>query len=95
MEVLSPSTAKNDRTIKKEIYRKVGIPEYWLIKWDMDEVEKNNRTLEIYVLNVKSDGDTEYTLHKRITDDNADELISLVTIPYLKIRFEELFSFPS
>lgn len=30
VEVLSPSTAKNDRTYKKEVYERYGVPEYWL-----------------------------------------------------------------
>ena len=29
-ETLSPSTAKRDRTEKKDIYEKVGVEEYWI-----------------------------------------------------------------
>ena len=31
VEVLSPSTAKDDRTRKKEVYEACGVPEYWLV----------------------------------------------------------------
>jgi len=31
VEVLSPSTAKNDRTHKKDVYSKCGVREYWLV----------------------------------------------------------------
>ncbi len=31
VEVLSPSTAKNDRTCKKDVYEQCGVPEYWLV----------------------------------------------------------------
>lgn len=31
VEVLSPGTAKNDRTHKKEVYAKCGVREYWLV----------------------------------------------------------------
>lgn len=31
VEVLSPSTAKNDRMYKKEAYEKYGVREYWLV----------------------------------------------------------------
>ena len=31
VEVLSPSTAKNDRGYKKDVYAKCGVREYWLI----------------------------------------------------------------
>ena len=31
VEILSPSTARNDRTLKKELYERSGVPEYWLV----------------------------------------------------------------
>ncbi len=31
VEVLSPTTAKNDRTHKKDVYEQCGVPEYWLV----------------------------------------------------------------
>ena len=31
IEVLSPSTAKNDRGYKKRVYGTCGIPEYWIV----------------------------------------------------------------
>lgn len=42
-EVLSPSTAKNDRGHKKDAYEKSGVREYWL-------VEPNSKTVEQYLL---------------------------------------------
>ena len=42
VEVLSPSTARRDRTIKREIYESSGVQEYWL-------VDIRNRTIEVYV----------------------------------------------
>ena len=47
LEVLSPSTAKYDRTEKKEIYRAEEIPEYWII--DMQK-----RVVEIYDLDYEN-----------------------------------------
>lgn len=41
VEVLSPSTAKNDKTLKKDIYAKYGVREYWLVH----PVEKS---IEVY-----------------------------------------------
>ena len=46
VEVLSPSTAKNDRGYKKDLYEKCGVKEYWIV----DPVP---RTIETYLL---SDG---------------------------------------
>lgn len=43
VEVLSPSTAKNDRYHKKEVYQRHGVREYWL-------VDPANRTIEQYFL---------------------------------------------
>lgn len=50
VEILSPSTAKNDKGYKKDLYEKSGIKEYWI-------VDPNMRSIEAYLL---SDG--KYTL---------------------------------
>ena len=42
VEVLSPSTAKNDKTIKKETYARYGVREYWL-------VEPTGKMIEVYL----------------------------------------------
>ena len=42
VEVLSPSTAKNDRLHKKAVYGTCGVREYWL-------VDPENRTIEQYL----------------------------------------------
>ena len=46
VEVLSPSTVKNDRGYKKDLYEKAGVREYWI-------VDPTIRTIEAYLL---SDG---------------------------------------
>ena len=43
VEVLSPSTMRNDRMHKKEVYQACGVREYWL-------VDPENRTIEQYLL---------------------------------------------
>lgn len=82
LEVLSPSTAKYDRTEKMEIYRSEEIPEYWII-----DIRK--RTIEIYDLDYKN-GEPEYFLVDTIAKDNANEL-HLVHFPHIKIDFNQLF----
>lgn len=42
VEVLSPSTAQNDRGHKKEVYAKYGVREYWIVSPD-------NKSVEIYL----------------------------------------------
>ena len=51
VEVLSPSTAKNDRTHKKDVYEQCGVLEYWLIS-------PSDKFIEVYWL----DGG-KYVLH--------------------------------
>jgi Uma2 family endonuclease len=43
VEVLSPSTYRNDRTIKKDLYCQFGVPEYWI-------VDPKNQAIEVYSL---------------------------------------------
>ncbi len=52
VEILSPSTAKNDRTRKKASYAAYGVPEYWI-------VDPFNQTLEQYVLQQPDSGQYE------------------------------------
>jgi len=39
-EVLSPSTAKRDRGIKRLFYQRVGVPEYWIVDLDARLIER-------------------------------------------------------
>lgn len=39
VEVLSPSTTKNDRGYKKELYEKSGVKEYWIVSTEMRSIE--------------------------------------------------------
>jgi len=48
IEILSPSTAKNDRLLKFNMYEKFGVKEYWIVEPDMKLVsvfvlQDNNR----------------------------------------------------
>ena len=42
IEILSPSTRKNDLSIKKDIYEKYGVKEYWLI-------DPAGETVDVYI----------------------------------------------
>ena len=82
LEVLSPSTAKYDKTEKKEIYRSEEIPEYWII--DMQK-----RIIEIYDLDYDG-GEPKYYLIDKVTESSGEE-IHLVHFPHIKIDFGQLF----
>ena len=45
VEVLSPSTYRNDRTVKKDLYCQFGVSEYWI-------VDPKNQAIEVYALDV-------------------------------------------
>lgn len=40
VEVLSPSTARADRTIKRRRYQRAGVPEYWIVDLDARLIER-------------------------------------------------------
>lgn len=94
VEVLSPSTAKNDRTHKKDVYERCGVPEYWI-------VSPTERFIEVYRL----DG-VEYVLHdvytlpadwelNRMTDEKKAALVTEFKCHLyddLIIRLEDIFS---
>ncbi len=40
VEVVSPATARYDRTIKRALYQRVGVMEYWIVDLDARLVER-------------------------------------------------------
>ncbi len=40
MEILSKSSVGNDRVLKKELYRRSAVPEYWIVDPDDHAVEQ-------------------------------------------------------
>lgn len=83
MEVLSDSTEKYDRTEKMEIYRKVGVSEYWIVDW-------RKRQVEIYLNDGREDGTTYFYLYQTITEKNKEDL-RLIMFPHIAMDFEKLF----
>jgi len=85
-ETLSHSTAKRDRTVKKDIYEQAGVEEYWIIS--------PQGTLEIYYLqNGRYALEQNYLLQddKEEDDYNADIEISLRAFPHIKMTLGEIF----
>lgn len=86
VETLSPSTAKKDRTVKKDIYEEAGVEEYWIVS--------PQGLIEIYYLNdgkyileesymLQSDKDEEHY--------NAETEISLRAFPHIKMTLGDIF----
>ncbi len=82
LEVLSPSTAKYDRTEKKDIYRTEEVPEYWII-----DIRK--RSVELYELDYEGEV-PKYFLIDTVTKENKKDL-RLIHFPNIQIDFEQLF----
>lgn len=86
-ETLSPSTAKRDRTTKKNIYEKAGVEEYWIVS--------PQGALEIYYL---EDGayvlEQNYILQddKEDEDYNAETEITFREFPHIKMTLAEIFA---
>src|SRR2546425_1207516 len=40
VEVLSPSTARADRTVKRRLYQRTSVPEYWIVDLEARLVER-------------------------------------------------------
>ncbi len=86
VETLSPSTAKRDRTEKKDIYEQAGVEEYWLVS--------PQGSVEIYYLE-----DGKYVLQQNymLQDDEEEEFynakteISLRAFPHIKMTLEDIF----
>ena len=93
LEVLSPSTANNDKSYKRDLYERVGVKEYWI-------VEPSAKSIEVYLL---KDGklalDHVYTvypdfmLEKMKEEELAEVQTEFKTSLYddLIIRLEDVF----
>jgi len=60
VEILSPATAKRDRTEKKRLYEMNGVKEYWLVDQDRREVTVFHLTERRY------DAGTHFTVHQTL-----------------------------
>ncbi len=86
-ETLSPSTAKRDRTEKKDIYEESGVEELWIIS-------PNERAVEIYYLKEgKYVLEQNYILQDDIEEEyyNAETEIILRAFPNIKMTLAEVF----
>ena len=86
VETLSPSTAKKDKTEKKDIYEQAGVEEYWIVS--------PQGFVEIYYLEEgKYVLQQSYMLQddKEEEDYNADQEINLREFPHIKMTLEDIF----
>jgi Uma2 family endonuclease len=74
-EVLSPSTAYNDRVLKRDKYEEAGVPEYWII-------DTEHKTMEVCVLY-----DGKYFSRNY----GGSDLVPVHSLPGLEINLGEIF----
>lgn len=84
IEILSPSTARNDRVVKFQDYAAHGVPEYWIVDPDAEAVEQFILESGTYVLRQKvNDGTLHavvvpgFTMPVRAAFDDAANLAAL------------------
>ena len=77
IEILSPSTQERDKLVKRDIYSRYGVKEYWIV----DPVGKN-----IEVMTVGSKG---YTLHAIFLND---EVLTSPLIQGFSLPLKEVFA---
>ena len=86
-ETISPSTALKDKTIKKEVYEKFGVLEYWII-------DVRSLSIEIYhLINGKYQLINIYTLIDDADDQeyNKETVINLFSFPNINLTLSQIF----
>ena len=58
IEILSPSTSSRDRHLKFDLYRKVGVREYWVIEPDENILSAHILSNEDYITRIYGETDT-------------------------------------
>ena len=77
IEIISPSSAKNDRYRKFNLYEKAGVREYWI-------VDGSNKTIEVFVLE-EGKFAIKTVLHN-------DDVLTSSVLKELKLIVSEIFS---
>ena len=84
IEILSPSSRRKDRSLKRELYQKAKVREYWIVSPDDSEIEVHifeNNSIKYYGKNESETPD----------DSKLPEIISVYTLPGLEIDVKEIF----
>ena len=76
VEILSPSTAINDRTDKSRLYYKHGVKEYWIVDPDI-------KCVEVFV-----PGENNWNLYQAF---NVNDVLTSPLLSGLEVEMKELF----
>ena len=93
VEVLSPSTAKNDKGYKKNLYEKCGVKEYWIVEAETQSIDvyllKDNK----YVLDDVYSIFPDYLIEKMADEEKSKIVKEFKTslFPELTILLDDVF----
>ncbi len=76
VEILSPPTRKRDKVIKRKLYERENIREYWLIDPDRNTVDLHRNEGRLYV---------------RVAELTESDVLTTPLFPGLELRLSELF----
>ncbi len=62
VEVASPSTRRRDETVKRQLYQRAGVLEYWFVDPDADVVTVHRRAGEMFAAPVRLSSDEGHVL---------------------------------
>ena len=78
MEIASPGTRKRDETIKRRLYERGGVSEYWMIDPEIDAVR------------IYSRGPTGYARAVELWRE-AGDVLTTPLLPGLELRVADIF----
>ena len=81
VEILSPGTRKTDETIKRKLYERFGVQEYWVVDPDLDAIKIHRRVDRAFA---------------RVAELSAEEHDVLTTplLPDVAVPLGEIFASP-
>jgi Uma2 family endonuclease len=84
IEILSPSTRRKDRYIKRELYQKAGVREYWMVSPEDCEIEVHlfeENSIKFFGIN-----DSDTPEHLKLPD-----VATVFVLPGLEINVKDIF----
>ena len=84
IEILSPSTRRKDRSLKRELYQKAKVREYWIVSPDDSEIEVHlfeNNSIKLFG---KNEAETA-------EDQKLPEIVPVFILPGLEIDVKDIF----
>ena len=84
VEILSPSTKRKDRHLKRDLYQKAGVREYWIVSPDDNDIDVH--LFEKNLVNYYGKNEPETPEDEKIKD-----IIPVSVLPGLEINLNEVF----